>query len=337
MQHVVVVGLGDLAVEAGVVAGVLEVVEQLLGLVLEAQDDHVGADLAVGEQRAALADALDDRVAVRAGRRVADRFAHPLLEHRRHRVLDPLRLLVDLVPGDVQHVGEEALDHPVAADDVGGALAAVLGEGERFVLVALDVAVLDQPADHFVDGRRRQLHRAGDVGTGHRQARLVDPEHRLEVLLLRHGCLLGCHLVLLLGAPNQDQLNISEFLTAIQNSLRPPLATLPGRPLVALLLWSALDAHGGTPEPTAGDHLSHGAVVLDSALLVFREGLETILVLAAVTASMVGATEVYRRPIAIGAGTGFLASVATWFLAAWVLGSSAAAGWRCRRRPGCSR
>ena len=78
-------------------------------------------------------------------------------------------------------------------------------------------------------------------------------------------------------------------------------------------------------------------MVLDSALLVFREGLETILVLAAVTASMVGATEVYRRPIAIGAGAGFLASVATWFLAAWVLDSSAAAGSRCRRRPGCSR
>ena len=240
-------------------------------------------------------------------------------------MLDPLRLLVHLVPGDVQHVGEEALDHPVAADDVGGALAAVLGEGQRFVLVALDVAVLDQAADHFVDGRRRQLHRAGDVGTGHRQARLVDPEHRLEVLLLRHGCLLGCHLLLLLGAPNQDRL-ISGFLTALQNSLRRHWPLYLGGLLVALLAWSALDAHGGTPEPTAGDHLSHGAVVLDSALLVFREGLETILVLAAVTASMVGATEVYRRPIAIGAGTGFLASVATWFLAAWVLGQLGGSG-----------
>jgi len=96
--------------------------------------------------------------------------------------------------------------------------------------------------------------------------------------------------------------------------------------LVALLAWSAFDAHGGTPEPTSGEHLSHGAVVLDSALLVFREGLETILVLAAVTASMVGATRVYRRPIALGAGAGFLASVATWFLAAWVLGQLGAGG-----------
>ncbi|HJZ35936.1 MAG TPA: FTR1 family protein, partial [Solirubrobacterales bacterium] len=115
-------------------------------------------------------------------------------------------------------------------------------------------------------------------------------------------------------------------MTAINGSLRRHWPLYLGALLVALLAWSAFDAHGGTPEPTAGDHLSHGAVVLDSALLVFREGLETILVLAAVTASMVGATEVYRRPIAIGAGTGFLASVATWFLAAWVLGQLGGGG-----------
>jgi high-affinity iron transporter len=115
-------------------------------------------------------------------------------------------------------------------------------------------------------------------------------------------------------------------LTAIYNSLRRHWPLYLGGLLVALLAWSAFDAHGGTPEPTAGDHLSHGAVVLDSALLVFREGLETILVLAAVTASMVGATQVYRRPIAIGAGTGFLASVATWFLATWVLGQLGGGG-----------
>jgi len=115
-------------------------------------------------------------------------------------------------------------------------------------------------------------------------------------------------------------------LTATTNSLRRHWPLYLGGLLVALLAWSAFDAHGGTPEPTAGEHLSHGAVVFDSALLVFREGLETILVLAAVTASMVGATQVYRRPIALGAAAGFLASVATWFLAAWVLGQLGAGG-----------
>jgi high-affinity iron transporter len=115
-------------------------------------------------------------------------------------------------------------------------------------------------------------------------------------------------------------------LTAVRNSLSRHWPLYLGGLLVALLAWSAFAAHGGTPEPTSGDHLSHGAVVLDSALLVFREGLETILVLAAVTASMVGAQQAYRKPIAIGAGTGFLASVATWFLAAWVIGRLGASG-----------
>jgi high-affinity iron transporter len=115
-------------------------------------------------------------------------------------------------------------------------------------------------------------------------------------------------------------------LTATGQSLRRHWPLYLGGCVVALLAWSAFSAHGGTPEPSANEHLSHGAVVLDSALLVFREGLETILVLAAVTASMVGATQVYRRPIALGAATGFLASVATWFLAAWVLGQLGGSG-----------
>ena len=52
-----------------------------------------------------------------------------------------------------------------------------------------------------------------------------------------------------------------------------------------------------TTLPSANEHLSHGAVVLDSALLVFREGLETILVLAAVTASMVTEPSVPRSEL----------------------------------------
>lgn len=115
-------------------------------------------------------------------------------------------------------------------------------------------------------------------------------------------------------------------MTATGQSLRRHWPLYLGGLLVALLAWSAFSAHGGTPEPSANEHLSHGAVVFDSALLVFREGLETILVLAAVTASMVGAAQVYRRPIALGAATGFLASVATWFLAAWVLGQLGGSG-----------
>jgi high-affinity iron transporter len=86
--------------------------------------------------------------------------------------------------------------------------------------------------------------------------------------------------------------------------------------VAGLLIWQLVGASGGTPNPTdPTTHLSRSAVVLDSAILVLREGLETILVLTVLTASMRGAGSVYRRPLSIGAGAGFAAAVATWFVA----------------------
>jgi high-affinity iron transporter len=89
---------------------------------------------------------------------------------------------------------------------------------------------------------------------------------------------------------------------------------------VGLLAYLALTAKGGVPDPTTTAHLSHGAVILNSGLLVLREGLEAILVLAAVTASFTGANREKSRPVAIGAGLSFAASVATWFIAVWAIG-----------------
>src|SRR3954452_11083139 len=66
-RDAVVVGGAELALEARLEARGFEVVEELLGLVLEAQDVDLGADVHVGEQRALLTSALDDRVSVRAG------------------------------------------------------------------------------------------------------------------------------------------------------------------------------------------------------------------------------------------------------------------------------
>jgi len=75
---------------------------------------------------------------------------------------------------------------------------------------------------------------------------------------------------------------------------------LAGLAVCGLLAWTAITA-GGVPNPGAHS-LSRGAVIVDSGLLVFREGLEMILVLAAVTASFVGGHQPYRRPVATGAG-----------------------------------
>jgi len=84
---------------------------------------------------------------------------------------------------------------------------------------------------------------------------------------------------------------------------------------------------GGTPDPSApGNHMSRTTAVINSAILVFREGLETILVLAAITASFLGANRVYRRPVAIGGAAGVGATIATWFAAIWIIGAFGGSG-----------
>ena len=91
---------------------------------------------------------------------------------------------------------------------------------------------------------------------------------------------------------------------------------------VGALVWQGVTAPAGVTDPTAtSDHLSHGAVVLDSGLLVLREGLEAVLVLAAITASFVGARSSLRKPVAVGSGIALAASVGTWFLAIAIIGA----------------
>ena len=102
-----------------------------------------------------------------------------------------------------------------------------------------------------------------------------------------------------------------------RNSLFPILL-IPGALLVVtVLIWQGL-ASAGNPNPFA--HASGSlAQILDIAVLVFREGLECILVLSAITASMVKSDESYRRPVAAGAGIAFLATLATWFIAVSII------------------
>jgi high-affinity iron transporter len=91
---------------------------------------------------------------------------------------------------------------------------------------------------------------------------------------------------------------------------------------IGALTWKAIASPGGVADPTTADsHLAHGAVVVNSALLVFREGLEAVLVLAAFTASFVGARRGLRKPVAGGAALALAASVATWFVAIGVIGA----------------
>ena len=80
------------------------------------------------------------------------------------------------------------------------------------------------------------------------------------------------------------------------------------------------DSVHGAPDPTQ-PNTTPTVAFLDIGILVFREGLECILVLAAITASMTGAKSAHRRPVAVGAGVAFGATLITWMIAVRIVNS----------------
>jgi high-affinity iron transporter len=89
--------------------------------------------------------------------------------------------------------------------------------------------------------------------------------------------------------------------------------------VVTVLVWQGVAAQGA-PDPMR-PNTSPTVAFLDIGILVFREGLECILVLAAITASMTGTKRAHRRPVALGAGVAFVASLITWCIAVRIVGS----------------
>jgi high-affinity iron transporter len=83
----------------------------------------------------------------------------------------------------------------------------------------------------------------------------------------------------------------------------------------------ALDTKLGDAAATLGDSANKATVVTNSAIIVFREGLEGVLILAAITASMVGLRRRLRRPVFVGALAGLAVSMVTWVLAQTLLRS----------------
>jgi high-affinity iron transporter len=72
-------------------------------------------------------------------------------------------------------------------------------------------------------------------------------------------------------------------------------------------------------ESLAEVRISHTTIVIDAAIIVFREGLEAVLILAAITASFVGAKRHLRRPVLLGALAGLGATALTWVIAQMIL------------------
>jgi high-affinity iron transporter len=77
----------------------------------------------------------------------------------------------------------------------------------------------------------------------------------------------------------------------------------------------------GEARAKTGEGASATTTIVNAALIVFREGLEAILIIAAITASMIGARRRLRRPIYRGALLALPASVLGYVAAVAVLGS----------------
>ena len=83
-------------------------------------------------------------------------------------------------------------------------------------------------------------------------------------------------------------------------------------PVLGILIWQGVTS-SGNPDPTL-PNTSRFAAILDTSVLVFREGLESILVLAAITAGLSRKQHDLASPIFVGASAGFIATLATWFV-----------------------
>ena len=111
-------------------------------------------------------------------------------------------------------------------------------------------------------------------------------------------------------APGNKAINVSRLGFRI-------FLLLAALAVVAILVWQGITA-GGNPDPTA-PNTSPAAALLNISVLVFREGLECILVLTAITASMTGGRQSHRKPVMAGAGIAFIATLVTWFIAVGIV------------------
>jgi high-affinity iron transporter len=89
------------------------------------------------------------------------------------------------------------------------------------------------------------------------------------------------------------------------------VAGLAALPVMGILIWQGVTS-SGNPDPTVANTTQVSAI-MDTAVLVFREGLESILVLAAITAGLTRKQDGMASPIFFGASVGLLATLATWF------------------------
>ncbi len=97
---------------------------------------------------------------------------------------------------------------------------------------------------------------------------------------------------------------------------------LQATPADIAAIRAELDAALAAAQLTLGDLPSApGAIITNAAIIVFREGLESVVILAALMASMVGVYARFRKPMVVGVLLSVVATAVTWWLAQQLLSS----------------
>jgi len=90
--------------------------------------------------------------------------------------------------------------------------------------------------------------------------------------------------------------------------------------VVGVIVWQGI-YFNGNPDPTA-KNISPNSAILNTAILVFREGLEAILVLSAIISGLVRKKQdTLWKPISFGAGVSLVATIVTWFIVVAIISS----------------
>jgi high-affinity iron transporter len=89
----------------------------------------------------------------------------------------------------------------------------------------------------------------------------------------------------------------------------------------------ALDVHLSAAQVELGRNTAPGAIAMNAGIIVFREGLEAVVILASLLSSLKSAEErKYRRPMWLGSLLALIATALTWLLAHEILQSLARYG-----------
>ena len=86
-------------------------------------------------------------------------------------------------------------------------------------------------------------------------------------------------------------------------------------PAEVAVVRDVLDEGLAEAQTVLGSGAAPLAIITNSAVIVFREGLEAIVILAALMASMVGAYAAFRRSMLVGVIMAIVATVITWWIA----------------------